>query len=34
MYRKQGKPLLLEEPEEYHGGTVFWSPRKVKEACD
>jgi hypothetical protein len=32
--RKRGKPLLLEEPEEYHGGAVFWSPRKVKEACD
>jgi hypothetical protein len=32
--RKRGKPLLLEEPEEYHGGAVFWSPRKVKEARD
>jgi hypothetical protein len=30
--RKRGKPLLLEEPEEYHGGAVFWSPRKVKDA--
>jgi hypothetical protein len=30
--RKRGKALLLEEPEEYHGGAVFWSPRKVKEA--
>jgi hypothetical protein len=34
MRRKRGKPLLLEEPEEYHGGAVFWSPRKVKEARD
>jgi hypothetical protein len=33
MRRKRGKPLLLEEPEEYHGGAVFWSPRKVKDAC-
>ena len=32
--RKRGKALLLEEPEEYHGGAVFWSPRKVKEARD
>jgi hypothetical protein len=32
--RKQGKPLLLEESEKYHGGAVFWSPRKVKKACD
>jgi hypothetical protein len=34
MRRKRGKYLLLEEPEEYHGGAVFWSPRKVKEAHD
>jgi hypothetical protein len=34
MRRKRGKPLLLEEPEEYHGGAVFWSPRKVKDACE
>jgi hypothetical protein len=32
--RKRGKALLLEEPEEYYGGAVFWSPRKVKEARD
>jgi hypothetical protein len=32
--RKQGKLLLLEESEEYRGRAVFWSPRKVKEACD
>jgi hypothetical protein len=34
MHRKQGKSLLLEELEEYHGGAIFWSPRKVKEACN
>jgi hypothetical protein len=32
--RKQGKPLLLEEPGEYHGEAVFWSPRKMKNACE
>ena len=32
--RKRGKPLLLQEPEEYHGGAVLWSPSKVKEARD
>ena len=32
--RKRGKPLPLQEAEEYHGGAVFWSPRKVKEARD
>jgi hypothetical protein len=32
--RKRGKPLLLKQPEEYHGGAVFWSPRKVKEEYD
>ena len=26
--------MLLEPTEEYHGGAVFWSPRKVKEARD
>lgn len=30
--RKRGKALPLETPEEYHGGAMFWSPRKVKEA--
>jgi hypothetical protein len=29
--QKQGKPLLLKEPEEYHGRAVFWSTRKVKK---
>jgi hypothetical protein len=32
--RKQGKALPLEAAEEYHGGAVFWSPRKVKDARD
>jgi hypothetical protein len=32
--RKRGKALPLEAEEEYHGGAVFWSPRKVKEARD
>jgi hypothetical protein len=34
LRRKRGKALPLEQPEEYHGGAVFWSPRKVKEASD
>jgi hypothetical protein len=32
--RKRGKALPLEAAEEYYGGAVFWSPRKVKEARD
>ncbi|KAF1962505.1 nucleotide-diphospho-sugar transferase [Byssothecium circinans] len=28
--RQRGKPLLLEAPQEYHGGVVFWSPSKQK----
>jgi hypothetical protein len=32
--RKRGRALPLEAEEEYHGGAVFWSPRKVKEARD
>ncbi|KAF1359635.1 hypothetical protein EJ07DRAFT_118519 [Lizonia empirigonia] len=32
--RKRGKALPLEAAEEYHGGAVFWSPKKVKEALD
>jgi hypothetical protein len=34
LRRKRGKALPLEPAEEYHGGAVFWSPRKVKEARD
>jgi hypothetical protein len=32
--RKRGKALPLEAGEDYHGGAVFWSPRKVNEARD
>jgi hypothetical protein len=32
--RKRGKALPLEPEEEYHGGAVFWSPRKVDKARD
>jgi hypothetical protein len=32
--RKRGRALPLEAGEDYHGGAVFWSPRKVKEARD
>lgn len=32
--RQRGKALLLEPPEEYHGGAVFWSPSKVQQARD
>jgi hypothetical protein len=32
--RKRGKALPLEAGEEYHGGAIFWSLRKVKEARD
>jgi hypothetical protein len=32
--RKRGKPLPLEQPEEYHGGAQIWSPSKVKAARD
>jgi hypothetical protein len=34
LCRKRGKALLLELTEEYYGGAVFWSPRKIKEAHD
>jgi hypothetical protein len=32
--RKRGKALPLRAAEEYHGGAVFWSPSKVKDARD
>jgi hypothetical protein len=32
--RKRGKALPLEAGEDYRGGAIFWSPRKVKEARD
>ena len=31
-HKKKGKPLDLQQCKEYHGGAVFWSPRKVREA--
>jgi hypothetical protein len=30
--QKKSKPLDLQQRQEYHGGAVFWSPRKVQEA--
>ena len=32
--RQRGKALLLEPPEGYHGGAVFYSPQKVQQARD
>jgi hypothetical protein len=31
-HKKKGKVLNLKQRQEYHGGAVFWSPRKVREA--
>ncbi|KAF2742948.1 DDE-domain-containing protein [Sporormia fimetaria CBS 119925] len=31
-HKKHGKRLDLQQRKEYHGGAVFWSPRKVREA--
>jgi hypothetical protein len=31
-HKKKSKPLDLQKNHEYHGGAVFWSPRKVQEA--
>jgi hypothetical protein len=31
-HKKKGKPLDLQQRQEYHGGAVFWSPSKVREA--
>jgi hypothetical protein len=30
--QKRSKPLDLQQRKEYHGGFVFWSPMKVREA--
>ncbi|KAF1973249.1 hypothetical protein BU23DRAFT_388691, partial [Bimuria novae-zelandiae CBS 107.79] len=30
--QKKSKPLDLQQRREYHGGAVFWSPRKLREA--
>ncbi|KAF7566470.1 TolA, Membrane protein involved in colicin uptake [Pyrenophora tritici-repentis] len=31
-HKKKGKALDLQQRQEYHGGSVFWSPRKIREA--
>jgi hypothetical protein len=31
-HKKHGRALDLQQREEYHGGAVLWSPRKVREA--
>ncbi|KAI1559105.1 hypothetical protein PtrEW7m1_012005, partial [Pyrenophora tritici-repentis] len=31
-HKKKGKALDLQQRQEYHGGAVFWSPRKLREA--
>jgi hypothetical protein len=31
-HKKKGKQLDLQQRKEYRGGTVFWSPRKIREA--
>jgi hypothetical protein len=31
-HTKKGKVLDLQQYKEYHGGAVFWSPRKMREA--
>ena len=31
-HTKKSKPLDLQQRQEYHGGAVFWSPRKIREA--
>jgi hypothetical protein len=31
-HKKKGYKLDLQQREEYHGGAVFWSPRKLREA--
>ncbi|KAF2850864.1 hypothetical protein T440DRAFT_395841, partial [Plenodomus tracheiphilus IPT5] len=32
LRRKQGKALPLQEPKDYHGGAIFYSLKKVREA--
>jgi len=32
-HKKKGKALPLETDEDWHGGVVFWSPKKVREAA-
>lgn len=31
-HKKKSKPLDLQQRQEYHGGAVFWSPKKIREA--
>ncbi|KAF1942975.1 hypothetical protein EJ02DRAFT_317756, partial [Clathrospora elynae] len=31
-HQKKSKSLDLQQRKEYHGGAVYWSPRKVREA--
>jgi regulator of replication initiation timing len=31
-HNKKGKVLDLQQRKEYHGGAIFWSPRKKREA--
>ncbi|KAK7177577.1 hypothetical protein PSPO01_16368 [Paraphaeosphaeria sporulosa] len=31
-HKKKGKALNLQQRQEYHGGAVFWSPSKIREA--
>jgi DDE superfamily endonuclease/Tc5 transposase DNA-binding domain len=31
-HKKKSKPLDLQQRQEYHGGAVLWSPRKIREA--
>jgi hypothetical protein len=31
-HNKKGKVLNLQQRQEYHGGAVFWSPRKMAES--
>jgi hypothetical protein len=33
-HQRKSYTLQLSNPKEYHGGTVFWSPRKVRQAQD
>jgi len=32
--RQRSRPLLLEKPADYHGGAIWYSPRKIQEVRD
>jgi hypothetical protein len=32
-HKKRSKPLDLKRRKKYHSGAVFWSLRKIREAC-